>query len=310
MGAGDVRALRDGVRVLPGALRRDARRDHRLLRRAHPADDLAGRDPGLHDHAQRCERPRDPGRARRTRGLPGDGRGIVVLLVVGVVGAYVGTRSAPSAASRPVREPARAAADRGTGPRLPAAADHVRDAGAGHRRDARRGGLRVPMGAGRQVRRHDPVRLLRRDRRSADTRPGARWASGRQEEGVRRRLPRAGPGALLLVSSRSAPYGGSTARPRVGVGYAGAQVFPMAMLPDAAAVDARRTGRTAPASTPASGRRGRRSGWRSGRRSTRWCSPSAATARPATSTPAGPARVQPGSAMTAIVLGFSLIPAC
>ena len=28
----------------------------------------------------------------------------------------------------------------------------------------------------------------------------------------------------------------------VGVGYAGAQVFPMAMLPDAAAVDARRTG--------------------------------------------------------------------
>ena len=28
----------------------------------------------------------------------------------------------------------------------------------------------------------------------------------------------------------------------VGLGYAGAQVFPMAMLPDAAAVDARRTG--------------------------------------------------------------------
>ena len=28
----------------------------------------------------------------------------------------------------------------------------------------------------------------------------------------------------------------------VGVGYAGAQVFPMAMLPDAAAIDSRRTG--------------------------------------------------------------------
>ena len=28
----------------------------------------------------------------------------------------------------------------------------------------------------------------------------------------------------------------------VGVGYAGCQVFPLAMLPDAAAVDARRTG--------------------------------------------------------------------
>ena len=49
--------------------------------------------------------------------------------------------------------------------------------------------------------------------------------------------------ALLLLWSRSAPHWwvyASTAL--VGVGYAGAQVFPMAMLPDAAAVDARRTG--------------------------------------------------------------------
>ena len=42
VGAGDVRALRDRLRVLPGALRRDAGRDHVVLRRAHPADDAGG----------------------------------------------------------------------------------------------------------------------------------------------------------------------------------------------------------------------------------------------------------------------------
>ena len=50
-------------------------------------------------------------------------------------------------------------------------------------------------------------------------------------------------GALLSVLARSAPFGvivGAVAL--VGVGYAGGQVFPLAMLPDAAAVDARRTG--------------------------------------------------------------------
>src|SRR6188472_377443 len=50
-------------------------------------------------------------------------------------------------------------------------------------------------------------------------------------------------GALLLVGARSEPSAmvfGATAL--VGVGYAGAQVFPLAMLPDAAAVDAGRTG--------------------------------------------------------------------
>jgi Na+/melibiose symporter-like transporter len=50
-------------------------------------------------------------------------------------------------------------------------------------------------------------------------------------------------GALLSVLARSAPFGLVVAAVAlVGVGYAGAQVFPMAMLPDAAAVDARRTG--------------------------------------------------------------------
>ncbi len=50
-------------------------------------------------------------------------------------------------------------------------------------------------------------------------------------------------GAFLAASAQSAPAGvvfGAVAL--VGVGYAGCQVFPLAMLPDAAAVDARRTG--------------------------------------------------------------------
>ena len=50
-------------------------------------------------------------------------------------------------------------------------------------------------------------------------------------------------GALLAVFARQAPFGVVVAAVAiVGVGYAGAQVFPLAMLPDAAAVDARRTG--------------------------------------------------------------------
>ncbi len=49
--------------------------------------------------------------------------------------------------------------------------------------------------------------------------------------------------AVLLIWSRSAPHWWVyAATALVGLGYAGAQVFPMAMLPDAAAVDARRTG--------------------------------------------------------------------
>ena len=68
-------AGRDGVRVLPGAVRRDAGRDHDVVRRAHPADDLAGRDPGLHDHARRRDRAADPRRGRRPRRLPRDGPG-------------------------------------------------------------------------------------------------------------------------------------------------------------------------------------------------------------------------------------------
>ncbi|CAM3541549.1 MFS transporter [Nocardioides dubius] len=90
----------------------------------------------------------------------------------------------------------------------------------------------------------------------------------------------------------------------VGVGYAGAQVFPMAMLPDAAAADAKRTGEN-----------------RAGVFTGVW------TAGETLGLAAGPAlyalvlalgdyrsstdgdAVQPDSALTAIVLGFSLLPA-
>jgi Na+/melibiose symporter-like transporter len=50
-------------------------------------------------------------------------------------------------------------------------------------------------------------------------------------------------GAFLAAGAQSAPAGMVFAAVAlVGVGYAGCQVFPLAMLPDAAAVDARRTG--------------------------------------------------------------------
>jgi GPH family glycoside/pentoside/hexuronide:cation symporter len=115
--------------------------------------------------------------------------------------------------------------------------------------------------------------------------------------------------ALLLLWARSAPHWWTyAATALVGVGYAGAQVFPMAMLPDAAAVDARRTGEN-----------------RAGVYTGVW------TAGETLGLALGPAvyalvlalgdyrssdlnadwtdQFQPGSALTAIVLGFSLIPA-
>ncbi len=50
-------------------------------------------------------------------------------------------------------------------------------------------------------------------------------------------------GALLASTAQSAPVGAVYAAVAlVGVGYAGCQVFPLAMLPDTTAVDARRTG--------------------------------------------------------------------
>lgn len=91
----------------------------------------------------------------------------------------------------------------------------------------------------------------------------------------------------------------------VGVGYAGAQVFPMAMLPDAAAVDARRTGHS---------RAGVYTGvWTAAETFGLALGPWAYALMLALggyrSSTVGDV-AQSGSAQTAIVLGFSLIPAC
>jgi Na+/melibiose symporter-like transporter len=90
----------------------------------------------------------------------------------------------------------------------------------------------------------------------------------------------------------------------VGVGYAGCQVFPMAMLPDAAAVDARRTG---------TNRAGVYTGvWTAGETLGLALGPGVFALVLAIggyrSSTDGDA-VQPDSALTAIVLGFSLLPA-
>jgi len=112
-------------------------------------------------------------------------------------------------------------------------------------------------------------------------------------------------GAALAFSALEAPavvVFGATAL--VGVGYAGCQVFPLAMLPDAAAVDARRTG---------SNRAGVYTGvWTAGETLGLALGPGLfalvlAIGGYVSSTDGDV--VQPESAVTAIVLGFSLLPA-
>ncbi len=112
-------------------------------------------------------------------------------------------------------------------------------------------------------------------------------------------------GALLAATAQVAPielvYGAVVL---VGVGYAGCQVFPMAMLPDAAAVDARRTGST---------RAGVYTGvWTAGETLGLALGPAIfalvlALGGYRSSTDGDIA--QPDSALTAITLGFSVLPA-
>jgi GPH family glycoside/pentoside/hexuronide:cation symporter len=112
-------------------------------------------------------------------------------------------------------------------------------------------------------------------------------------------------GGVLAVTARSAPLGVVyLAVVLVGVGYAGCQVFPMAMLPDAAAVDARRTG---------SNRAGVYTGvWTAGETLGLALGPGVfalvlAIGGYRSSTDGDVA--QPDSALTAITLGFSVLPA-
>ncbi|GAB3439950.1 MFS transporter [Phycicoccus ginsengisoli] len=114
-----------------------------------------------------------------------------------------------------------------------------------------------------------------------------------------------GGGALALAGSRSLPlvvvY---LAVAVVGVGYAGAQVFPLAMLPDVAAVDAARTG-------------GNRTGvftgvWTAGETLGLALGPglyALVLAAGGYVSSTGSAAAQPDSAVRAIALGFSVVPA-
>jgi Na+/melibiose symporter-like transporter len=112
-------------------------------------------------------------------------------------------------------------------------------------------------------------------------------------------------GAVLTVTAQLAPLSVVYAAVvLIGVGYAGCQVFPLAMLPDAAAVDARRTG---------SNRAGVYTGvWTAGETLGLALGPGVFALVLAIggykSSTDGDA-VQPDSALTAITLGFSILPA-
>lgn len=112
-------------------------------------------------------------------------------------------------------------------------------------------------------------------------------------------------GALLAATAQVAPVGVVyLATALVGVGYAGCQVFPLAMMPDAAAVDAHRTGEN---------RVGVYTGvWTAGETLGMAMGPglyALVLALGDYRSSAGEAVVQPDSALTAITLGFSVLPA-
>jgi glycoside/pentoside/hexuronide:cation symporter, GPH family len=114
-----------------------------------------------------------------------------------------------------------------------------------------------------------------------------------------------GAGALALVAARGLPgFAVYLAVAVVGVGYAGAQMFPLAMLPDVAAVDAARTRQN---------RIGVFTGvWTAGETLGLALGPGLyglvlALGGYVSSTDSS--AVQPQSAVTAITLGFSLVPA-
>ena len=114
-----------------------------------------------------------------------------------------------------------------------------------------------------------------------------------------------GVGALVLVGARGLPPAAVHAAVAVvGVGYAGAQMFPLAMLPDVAARDAERTGQ---------GRSGVFTGvWTAGETLGLALGPGLfglALAAGAYRSSTGGVVTQPDSALTAIVLGFSVLPA-
>lgn len=134
------------------------------------------------------------------------------------------------------------------------------------------------------------------------------WAAVGQRVGKRRGYVASSlvlaAGAGLAATAQVAPAAlVFAAVALVGVGYAGCQVFPLAMLPDAAAVDARRTG---------TGRVGVYTGvWTAGETFGLALGPAVfavALALGGYVSSTGGDVEQPGSALTAITLGFSLLP--
>ena len=228
---------------------------------------------------------------------------MALLIVTGVLSAYVGTRRAP------------------TGTVVP---------GPGSLRDQLRivaGRARLPAAARRRScsRRWRPAACSPASTTSRPTCSSAKgaatilfvcfvgpalvltpaWAAlgdpDRQEARVPRWPRSSSPPARAAVLAQSAPAAVLfAAAVLVGVGYAGCQVFPMAMLPDAAAVDARRTG---------SNRAGVYTGvWTAGETLGLALGPgrlrAGAGARRLPVVDAGDV-AQPDSALTAIALGFS-----
>lgn len=135
------------------------------------------------------------------------------------------------------------------------------------------------------------------------------WAALGQRLGKRRgyvlaSLILAAGAAVAVVARTSPPVVVFVATALVGVGYAGCQVFPMAMLPDAAAVDAHRTG---------SNRVGIYTGvWTAGETLGLALGPAVYAGVLALGgyvESAGGDVSQPDSALTAIVVGFSILPA-
>lgn len=113
-------------------------------------------------------------------------------------------------------------------------------------------------------------------------------------------------GAALTVTAQIAPVGVVyLAVALVGVGYAGCQVFPMAMMPDAAAIDTARTGEN---------RVGVYTGvWTAGETLGMAMGPGLFAIILAVgdyrSSTSGVSLTQPGSALDAITIGFSVVPA-
>ncbi|MCB0907069.1 MAG: MFS transporter, partial [Nocardioidaceae bacterium] len=131
---------------------------------------------------------------------------------------------------------------------------------------------------------------------------GGRW--GKKKGYVAASLVLAAGAALLMTARVAPPAVVFAATTLVGVGYAGCQVFPLAMLPDAAAVDARRSG---------SSRAGVYTGvWTAAETLGLALGPAiygqviALGGYRSSTTGSVP---QPDSALNAIVVGFSLLPA-